>query len=148
MADDTHDMAGMAGMRPNAFGIFHAHDVQSCVIAFRAEVPEVWTMCVQEKLNHLEAELGEYRGAMKLGWTDPASSDFNKASSVLLSNTMKTSDEEPKRKACWEVRVMLLSCGIAAGSGLMSGCPYDVSVVVTCPVNCLYDYDWMLQSEV
>ena len=61
----------------------------------------------QEKLNQLEAELGEYRGAMKLGWTDPATGDFNKASSVLLSNTMKTSDEEPKRKACWEVRAGL-----------------------------------------
>jgi len=44
--------------------------------------------------------------------------DFNKASSVLLSNTMKTSDEEPKRKACWEVRAMLRSCAVAAGRGL------------------------------
>ena len=65
----------------------------------------------QEKLNQLEAELGEYRGAMKLGWTDPETGDFNKASSVLLSNTMKTSDEEPKRKACWEVRVVLRDHG-------------------------------------
>ena len=60
-------------------------------------------LSMQEKLNQLEAELGEYRGSMKLGWTDPATGVFNKASSVQLSNSIKTSDEEAKRKACWEV---------------------------------------------
>ncbi len=58
---------------------------------------------LQEKLNQLEAELGEHRGSMKLGWTDSATGEFNKASSVQLSNTIKTCDDEAKRKACWEV---------------------------------------------
>ncbi len=40
---------------------------------------------------------------MKLGWTDSATGEFNKASSVQLSNTIKTCDDEAKRKACWEV---------------------------------------------
>ena len=58
----------------------------------------------QEKLNRLEAELGEHRGAMALGYKDPAGGDFRKVSSVQLSNTMKTAEDEATRKACWEVR--------------------------------------------
>ena len=62
---------------------------------------------LQEKLNKLEAELGEHRGSMALGYKDPASGDFRKVSSVQLSNTMKTSEDEATRKACWEVQPLL-----------------------------------------
>ena len=41
---------------------------------------------------------------MSLGYKDPVTGEFQKVSSVQLSNTMKTSDDEAKRKACWEVR--------------------------------------------
>lgn len=58
---------------------------------------------LQEKLNKLEAELGEHRGSMALGYKDPATGEFRKVSSVQLSNTMKTSEDEATRKACWEV---------------------------------------------
>ncbi|PSC69592.1 peptidase M3 [Micractinium conductrix] len=53
------------------------------------------------KLNELEAELAAARNAMALGWTD-AQGTFHKASSVQLRNSMRTSDDEATRKACYE----------------------------------------------
>ena len=53
---------------------------------------------------------------MKLGWTDPVTGAFNKASSVQLANSIKTSDDEARRKACWEVRLRR-SCEGSAWSG-------------------------------
>ena len=62
---------------------------------------------VQEKLNQLEADLGQSRNQMSLGYTNPSTGKFMKASSVQLRNTMRTDSSEDVRKACWEVR---LSC--------------------------------------
>lgn len=45
------------------------------------------------------------RNTMSLGYTDPASGEFRKASSVQLRNTMRVSDDEATRKACYEVCV-------------------------------------------
>ena len=56
----------------------------------------------QEKLNELEAELGQHRGSMPLGYTDSAGT-WQKASSVQLSNTVKTNDDEATREAAWKV---------------------------------------------
>lgn len=58
---------------------------------------------LQEKLNQLEADLGEWRNQMALGYTNPQSGKFEKASSVQLRNTMRTDASEEVRKACWEV---------------------------------------------
>jgi hypothetical protein len=58
----------------------------------------------QEKLNELEAELGQHRGSMSLGYTD-ATGTWQKASSVQLSNTVKTNDDEATREAAWQVRM-------------------------------------------
>lgn len=41
---------------------------------------------------------------MALGYTNPATGEFVKASSVQLRNTMRVSDDEATRKACYEVR--------------------------------------------
>lgn len=51
----------------------------------------------------MEAELSSARNAMSLGYTDPASGTFTKASSVQLRNMMRTEDSEDVRKACYEV---------------------------------------------
>lgn len=58
---------------------------------------------MQEKLNQLEADLGQHRNQMALGYTDPESGQFEKGSSVQLRNTMRTDASEGVRKACWEV---------------------------------------------
>jgi Zn-dependent oligopeptidase len=39
---------------------------------------------------------------MNLGYSDPSTKEFVKASSVQLRNTMRTSDAEEKRQACYE----------------------------------------------
>lgn len=57
----------------------------------------------QEKLNELEADLGQHRGSMPLGYKN-ADGEFQKGSSVQLSNTIKTNPDEAVRKAAWEVR--------------------------------------------
>uniref|UniRef100_A0A061S728 Oligoendopeptidase f n=2 Tax=Tetraselmis sp. GSL018 TaxID=582737 RepID=A0A061S728_9CHLO len=57
---------------------------------------------LQEKLTALEAELAAERNGMKLGYVDPEKGDFVRASSVLLSDMMRTSDSAEKRKACYE----------------------------------------------
>lgn len=61
------------------------------------------TIILQEKLNQLEADLGEWRNQMALGYTNPQSGKFEKASSVQLRNTMRTDASEEVRNACWEV---------------------------------------------
>lgn len=60
---------------------------------------------VQEKLNQLEADLGQSRNQMSLGYTNASTGKFVKASSVQLRNTMRTDSSEDVRKACWEVRL-------------------------------------------
>ena len=57
----------------------------------------------QEKLNQLEADLGQSRNQMALGYTNPNTGKFEKASSVQLRNTMRTDASQDIRKACWEV---------------------------------------------
>ncbi|PNH06082.1 hypothetical protein TSOC_007613 [Tetrabaena socialis] len=42
------------------------------------------------------------RNTMALGYTDPATSEFVKASSVQLRNSLRVSDDEATRKACYE----------------------------------------------
>lgn len=57
----------------------------------------------KKRLNTLESELSEARNLMELGYKDPsAGGAFVKASSVKLRDIMRTSDDEAKRKACWE----------------------------------------------
>eukprot|EP01062_Namystynia_karyoxenos_P061548 TRINITY_DN538_c0_g2_i1.p1 TRINITY_DN538_c0_g2~~TRINITY_DN538_c0_g2_i1.p1 ORF type:complete len:649 (+),score=207.80 TRINITY_DN538_c0_g2_i1:75-1949(+) len=46
-----------------------------------------------------EAALMEYRDRMKLGYTDPTTGEFQRASSVQLRTKMMTSDDESVRKA-------------------------------------------------
>lgn len=66
--------------------------------------PPNLSLAAQEKLNELEAELGQHRGGMQLGYTDGAGA-FHKASSVQLGNTVKTNDDEATREAAWQVRM-------------------------------------------
>lgn len=42
---------------------------------------------------------------MALGYTNPKTGKFEKASSVQLRNTMRTDASEDVRKACWEVKL-------------------------------------------
>ena len=56
---------------------------------------------MRERLNVLEAELAEIRGAMKLGYQIEGES-FVSASSVQLRNLMRNSENETLRKACLE----------------------------------------------
>ena len=58
----------------------------------------------QEKLNQLEADLGEWRNQMALGYLNSKTGKFEKGSSVQLRNSMRTDASEDVRKACWEVR--------------------------------------------
>lgn len=44
---------------------------------------------------------------MPLGYTDPVSGEFKKASSVLLANTMANNENESVRKACFEVNIYI-----------------------------------------
>jgi len=57
---------------------------------------------LKDKLNSIEAELAQARNTMNLGYTDPATKEFVKASSVQLRNTMRTADAEEQRRACYE----------------------------------------------
>ncbi|GFR51274.1 hypothetical protein Agub_g13582 [Astrephomene gubernaculifera] len=57
---------------------------------------------LKEKINSMEAELAQARNQMSLGYTDPASGTFRPASSVQLRNSLRVSDQEATRKACYE----------------------------------------------
>lgn len=57
---------------------------------------------LKERLNSLEAELAAARNTMALGYKDPVDGAFKPASSVQLRDTMRISDDEPTRKACYE----------------------------------------------
>eukprot|EP00193_Tetraselmis_chui_P018148 CAMPEP_0177782156 /NCGR_PEP_ID=MMETSP0491_2-20121128/18288_1 /TAXON_ID=63592 /ORGANISM="Tetraselmis chuii, Strain PLY429" /LENGTH=772 /DNA_ID=CAMNT_0019302379 /DNA_START=172 /DNA_END=2490 /DNA_ORIENTATION=- len=57
---------------------------------------------LKDKLTSIEAELAQARNTMNLGYSDPSTKEFVKASSVQLRNTMRTSDAEEKRQACYE----------------------------------------------
>lgn len=58
---------------------------------------------LKDRLNTLEAQLAEARNELALGYNDPqAGGEFKKASSVQLRNTMRVSDDEATRKACYE----------------------------------------------
>ena len=73
----------------------------------------------QEKLNQLEADLGQWRNQMALGYSNPKTGQFEKASSVQLRNTMRTDASEDVRKACWEVSTQIppsMSCLTHAAS--------------------------------
>ena len=45
---------------------------------------------------------GDVRGAMKLGYINPADGEFVQASSVQLRNLMRTAADEKERRACYE----------------------------------------------
>jgi hypothetical protein len=57
---------------------------------------------LRETINRLESELAMDRNSMPLGYTDPETGEFKRASSVQLRNTMRTADSEPLRRACLE----------------------------------------------
>ncbi len=57
---------------------------------------------LSEDIVHMERELAQKRGGMKLGWTHPETGEFHPASSVQLSLMMRTDPDEPKRKAAFE----------------------------------------------
>ncbi|KAI8612484.1 oligoendopeptidase [Chytriomyces sp. MP71] len=57
---------------------------------------------IREELNRLEAKLAEDRRAMPLGYTDPTTGEFVKASSVQLGTLIRSSDNEELRKSCYE----------------------------------------------
>lgn len=75
---------------------------------------DLYCLLLQERLNQLEADLAQWRNKMQLGYKDPKSGEFRKASSVQLRNTMRTTPDEATRKACWEV---------SAVSGCLPGRP-------------------------
>lgn len=74
--------------------------MQKTFLCYITEDPKATAM--KEKLNQLEADLGQHRNQMALGYTDPESGQFEKGSSVQLRNTMRTDASEGVRKACWE----------------------------------------------
>eukprot|EP00877_Chromochloris_zofingiensis_P006150 jgi/Chrzof1/1789/Cz10g21060.t1 len=57
---------------------------------------------LKEKLNQLEAKLAENRNKMNLGYTDPVSGEYKRASSVQLRTQLKANDNEAVRKAAYE----------------------------------------------
>ncbi|GIL49198.1 hypothetical protein Vafri_5347 [Volvox africanus] len=57
---------------------------------------------LKEKINNLEAALAQSRNQMSLGYTDPATGEFKKSSSVQLRNLVRVSDDEATRKSCFE----------------------------------------------
>lgn len=76
---------------------YHAAVDDDCSIA----PPDARTLMVpQEKLNTLEASLAAARNTMALGYVDPDSGKFVKASSVQLRDKMRTSEDERMRKVC------------------------------------------------
>ncbi|KAL3147698.1 hypothetical protein ABBQ32_002443 [Trebouxia sp. C0010 RCD-2024] len=74
--------------------------MQKTFLCYITEDPQATAM--KEKLNQLEADLGEWRNQMELGYHDPKTGKFEKRSSVQLRNTMRTDASEDVRKACWE----------------------------------------------
>lgn len=58
-------------------------------------------MNIKKQITTLEASLAAARNVMKLGYT-AADGTFTPGSSVVLRNLMRTSDEEPVRKAAYE----------------------------------------------
>ncbi|KAJ3243399.1 hypothetical protein HDU78_000520 [Chytriomyces hyalinus] len=65
-------------------------------------ITDAESLSLREELNVLEAKLAEHRRAMPLGYVDPASGEFVKASSVQLMTLMRSSDDEELRKSCYE----------------------------------------------
>eukprot|EP01060_Flectonema_neradi_P011312 TRINITY_DN183_c3_g1_i1.p1 TRINITY_DN183_c3_g1~~TRINITY_DN183_c3_g1_i1.p1 ORF type:complete len:629 (+),score=148.35 TRINITY_DN183_c3_g1_i1:42-1928(+) len=57
---------------------------------------------LRKEITAMEGKLQEERDAMKLGYTDPKTGEFKPASSILLSTTLRTNDDEATRKACYE----------------------------------------------
>lgn len=79
------------------------HILQGWIAMFAANVienPE--GRALSEEIVHLEQELAQKRGGMKLGWIDPDTGVFQKASSVQLSLIMRTNPNESHRKAAFE----------------------------------------------
>mmetsp|Transcript_12072 Transcript_12072/g.36231 ORF Transcript_12072/g.36231 Transcript_12072/m.36231 type:complete len:656 (-) Transcript_12072:500-2467(-) len=68
---------------------------------FRVNQIEPQALPLKEQLNKLEAELGEHRGKMALGFTPPGG-EFQKASSVQIANKIRTDPDEGIRQAAWE----------------------------------------------
>ncbi|MBN1238412.1 MAG: peptidase M3 [Gammaproteobacteria bacterium] len=57
---------------------------------------------LSEEIVELEAALAEKRGAMKLGFTDPATGEHVPASSVRLALMVRTDPDEARRKAAFD----------------------------------------------
>lgn len=51
-----------------------------------------------------------HRSTMALGYTDPATGEFKKASSVQLRTNMRVNDDEAVRKACFEGAMAANQC--------------------------------------
>lgn len=64
------------------------------------EAPEA--RALSEEIVELEQELASRRRAMPLGFTDPATGAFEKASSVKLALMMRTDPDEARRRAAHE----------------------------------------------
>ena len=54
------------------------------------------------RVIELEGELGRARGGMDLGYTDPATGEFRRASSVELALMIQNNPDEAVRRAAWE----------------------------------------------
>ena len=57
---------------------------------------------LSEQIVELESALAARRGAMRLGFTDPASGRFEPASSVRLALMMRTDPDEARRRAAFD----------------------------------------------
>lgn len=57
---------------------------------------------LKEDLISKESALSAKRNALTTGYTDPATGEFKKASSVGLRNQLRVADDEATRKACYE----------------------------------------------
>mmetsp|Transcript_25377 Transcript_25377/g.70623 ORF Transcript_25377/g.70623 Transcript_25377/m.70623 type:complete len:640 (+) Transcript_25377:65-1984(+) len=76
---------------------------------------------LREKITKQENQLERARNTMRLGFQEPTAGDqkkrFVELSSVALRNKMRTSDEEPVRKACYEglrsIGTFILEAGFA-----------------------------------
>ena len=85
------------------------------------EADQTCRLLLQERLNQLEADLAQWRNKMRLGYRDPRSGEFRKASSVQLRNTMRTNPDEATRKACWEVSAVVVCLPGRPSSSLLKG---------------------------
>jgi len=66
------------------------------------QLPSKEAETLRQQITEAEFVLqNEIRGGMKLGYTDPATGEFRAGSSVLLSTTMRTAEDEPTRKAAY-----------------------------------------------